>query len=73
MNPDPDEEDTSDLEESDSEFLVPPVPRESLDVYILGAGFSRALNPCMPLLNELSLAVSGYANSYGGPILLIFH
>ena len=67
--PDPDEEDASDPEEPDSEFLLPPPPRESPDVYILGAGFSRALNPCMPLLNELSLAVSGYTNSYGGPIL----
>jgi hypothetical protein len=49
----------------DAEFLGRP---ESRDVYLLGAGFSRALSPSMPLVSQLSQAVSGFATSYGGPI-----
>lgn len=39
---------------------------EPRDLYILGAGFSRALSPVMPLVSELSRSVSGFATSYGG-------
>ena len=34
------------------------------DVYVLGAGFSRALHRQMPLVSELSQVVSGFSTSY---------
>jgi hypothetical protein len=55
-------------DESELDEPLKPISRDVRDVYILGAGFSRALSTAMPLMNELSLAVSGYGSSYGGPL-----
>jgi hypothetical protein len=62
-------EDWSDDQENiDSQDLGLAEQRERSDVYLLGAGFSRALYSGMPLVKELSLAVTGFSTSYGGPI-----
>ena len=48
---------------SEEDESLKPIPRDIRDVYILGAGFSRALSTAMPLMSELSVAVSGYGTS----------
>lgn len=55
-------------ENLDSQELGLSEQREKRNVYLLGAGFSRALHSGMPLVEGLSLAVAGFSTSYGGPI-----